>query len=60
MPTSTDVDRDGDGKPDSWPEGWYNQNTKSYEWPGALRQGSSNSDMESFFVVDDRMNKEFE
>ena len=60
LPTSTDVDRDGDGKPDSWPEGWYNQNTKSYEWPGALRQGSSNSDMESFFVVDDRMNKEFE
>ena len=60
LPTSTDVDRDGDGKPDSWPEGWYNQNTKAYEWPGALRQGSSNSDMESFFVVDDRMNKEFE
>ena len=60
LPTSTDVDRNGDGKPDSWPEGWYNQNTNSYEWPGALRQGSSNSDMESFFVVDDRMNKEFE
>ena len=60
LPTSTDVDRDGDGKPDSWPENWYNQNTKSYEWPGALKQGSSNSDMESFFVVDDRMNREFE
>ena len=60
LPTSTDIDRIGDGKPDSWPEGWYNQNTKEYEWPGALRQGASNSDMESFFVVDDRMNKEFE
>ena len=60
LPTSTDIDRNGDGKPDSWPDGWYNQNTNAYEWPGALKQGSSNSDMESFFVVDDRMNKEFE
>lgn len=59
IPTSNDVDRDGDGKPDSWPEGWYNPNLKRYVWPGALRQGSSNADMESFFVVDDRNNKEF-
>ena len=60
IPTSNDVDRDGDGKPDSWPEGWYNPNIKRYVWPGALRQGSSNSDLESFFVVDDRSNQEFE
>ena len=59
IPTSNDVDRSGDGKPDSWPEGWYNPNLKRYVWPGALRQGSSNSDLESFFVVDDRSNKEF-
>ena len=59
IPTSNDVDRTGDGKPDSWPEGWYNPNLKRYVWPGALRQGSSNSDLESFFVVDDRSNKEF-
>jgi hypothetical protein len=59
IPTSNDVDRDGDGKPDSWPEGWYNANLKSYVWPGALRQGSSNADLESFFVVDDRSNQEF-
>ncbi|MBT4371508.1 MAG: hypothetical protein HOA15_04785, partial [Candidatus Marinimicrobia bacterium] len=59
IPTSNDVDRDGDGKPDSWPEGWYNPNLKSYVWPGALRQGSSNADLESFFVVDDRSNQEF-
>ncbi|MFH1851720.1 MAG: hypothetical protein ABIA75_05180 [Candidatus Neomarinimicrobiota bacterium] len=59
MPVSTDIDRDGDGKPDSWPEGWYNPNIKQYVWPGALKQGSSNSDMESFFVVDDRANREF-
>ena len=59
IPTSNDVDRDRDGKPDSWPEGWYNPNLKRYVWPGALRQGSSNSDLESFFVVDDRSNQEF-
>ena len=28
IPTSNDVDRTGDGKPDSWPEGWYNPNLK--------------------------------
>ncbi len=60
IPTSGDVDRDGDGKPDSWPNGWYNANLQEYQWPGALRQGSSNSDMEAFFVIDDRGNKEFE
>ena len=60
IPTSNDLDRDGDGKPDSWPEEWYNENIKEFVWPGALRQGASNSDMESFFVVDDRTNKEFE
>ncbi|NQU28078.1 MAG: hypothetical protein HQ528_07315 [Candidatus Marinimicrobia bacterium] len=60
IPVSTDIDRDGDGKPDSWPDGWYNTEIKEYVWPGALRQGASNSDMESFFVVDDRTNREFE
>jgi hypothetical protein len=60
IPTSNDLDRDGDGKPDSWPEGWYNELLKEFKWPGALRQGASNSDMESFFVVDDRTNEEFE
>ena len=59
VPTSNDIDRDGDGKPDSWPEGWYNANLKKHVWPGALRQGSSNADLESFFVVDDRSNQEF-
>jgi len=60
LPTSNDLDRDGDGKPDSWPEGWYNDNLKDYVWPGALQQGASNSDLEVFYVMDDRTNKEFE
>ena len=28
IPTSNDIDRDADGKPDSWPEGWYNENLR--------------------------------
>lgn len=60
IPTSGDIDRDGDGKPDSWPEGWYNPNLKEYVWPGVLKQGASNADLEAFFVIDDRRNKEFE
>lgn len=59
MPTSDDRDRDGDGKPDSWPEGFYNANLRSYVWPGALGQGATNADKETFYVMDDRDNKEF-
>lgn len=60
IPTNNDIDRDNDGKPDSWPEGWFNPNLRKYVWPGALRQGASNADQEVFFVVDDRFNREFE
>jgi hypothetical protein len=60
LPTSNDIDRDKDGKPDSWPSQWYDPNLRRYVWPGALSLGSTNSDMEAFFVVDDRMNKEFQ
>lgn len=60
IPTSNDRDRDGDGKPDSWPDGWYNDNLRSFAWPGALGQGATNADLETFFVMDDRDNKEFE
>lgn len=59
IPTTNDIDRDGDGKPDSWPAGWYNANLKKYVWPGALKQGSTNADLEAFFVMDDRNNREF-
>ena len=60
IPTASDIDRDFDGKPDSWAYDWYNANLKEYVWPGDLRQGASNSDEEAFFVCDDRNNKEFE
>ena len=60
IPTASDIDRDFDGKPDSWASDWYNPNLKEYVWPGDLRQGASNADEEAFFVCDDRNNKEFE
>ncbi len=59
IPTSDDRDRDNDGKPDSWPASWYNQNLRDYVWPGALGQGATNADKEAFFVMDDRDNFEF-
>ena len=60
IPTSDDKDRDGDGKPDSWPASWYNDNLRDYVWPGALGQGATNADKEALFVMDDRDNLEFE
>ena len=60
IPTSDDRDRNGDGKPDSWPDSWYNETLRSYVWPGALGQGATNADKEAFFVMDDRDNKEFQ
>ena len=58
--TSDDIDRNKDGKPDSWPSGWYSDALKRYVWPGALRVGATNADKEAFYVMDDRDNKEFE
>ena len=60
IPTASDIDRDFDGKPDSWSNDWYNPNLKEFVWPGDLRQGASNADEEAFFVCDDRKNKEFD
>ena len=50
---------DRDGKPDSWPRDWYNETLGEYVWPGYLVQGENNADLEAFFVMDDRDNKEF-
>ncbi len=60
MPTSDDTDRDSDGKPDSWPDDWFDDNQRKYVWPGALGLGATNADKETFFVMDDRDNAEFE
>ena len=59
IPTSDDRDTDLDGKPDPWPEDWYNPNLERYVWPGALQQGASNADKEALYFMNDYGNREF-
>lgn len=59
IPTSDAADADLDGKPDSWPGEWYNENLKEYVWPGALQQGASNADKEAMYFMNDYSNREF-
>ncbi|MEM8486284.1 MAG: hypothetical protein AAF564_12100 [Bacteroidota bacterium] len=60
IPTSDARDNDLDGKPDSWPDTWFNDNLQSYVWPGALQQGASNADKEALYFMNDYNNNEFE
>jgi hypothetical protein len=59
MASNPAEDRDGDGKPDSWPHSWYNPILGKYVWPGFLAQDATNADLEVFWAMDDRDNKEF-
>ena len=52
-------DLNGDGKPDSWPSSWYNPVLGKYVWPGYLAQDAENADLEVFWAMDDRDNREF-
>ncbi|MEM1125558.1 MAG: hypothetical protein AAGI71_02825 [Bacteroidota bacterium] len=59
IPTSDAPDANLDGKPDSWPESWYNDNLERFVWPGALQQGASNADKEALYFMNDYANQEF-
>jgi hypothetical protein len=52
-------DKNGDGKPDSWPWTWYNGTLGKYVWPGYLSQDVLSADLEVFWAMDDRFNMEF-
>ncbi len=52
-------DKNGDGKPDSWPERWYSPELGKYVWPAFLGDQASAPDEEVYYVVDDYSNKEF-
>lgn len=52
-------DTDGDGKPDSWPENWYNAGAGKYLWPAFLGDQATAPDEEVYFVIDDYTNAEF-
>jgi hypothetical protein len=59
MASNPAFDSDRDGKPDSWPRQWYNPTLGQYVWPGYLVQGENNADLEVFWAMDDRYNREF-
>jgi hypothetical protein len=59
MASNPAADKDGDGKPDSWPREWYNPTLGKYVWPGYLAQDATNADLEVFWAMDDRDNSEF-
>lgn len=59
MASNPAVDSDGDGKPDSWPRSWYSSILGKYVWPGFLSQNATNSDLEVYWAMDDRDNREF-
>ncbi len=59
MAHNPDFDTDRDGKPDSWPRDWYNPALGKYVWPGYLKQDVNNADLETFWAMDDRDNREF-
>lgn len=59
MASNPAEDKDGDGKPDSWPRSWYNPTLGKYVWPGYLAQDATNADLEVFWAMDDRDNSEF-
>ncbi|MGE5315920.1 MAG: hypothetical protein ACM3Q4_14600 [Acidobacteriota bacterium] len=48
-----------DGKPDSWPRTWYNEQKGQYVWPGYLRQDVPSADLEVLWAMDDRANNEY-
>ena len=60
IPSSIDIDRDGDGKPDSWPIEWWNVDSSEYIWPGHWYSGNMIGEMEALYGMDDRDNEEFE
>lgn len=59
MASNPAPDTDFDGKPDSWPRSWYNPALGEYVWPGYLSQNVASADLEVFWAMDDRDNREF-
>ena len=59
MASNPAPDKDRDGKPDSWPSHWYNPVLGKYVWPGYLAQDAENADLEVYWAMDDRDNREF-
>jgi len=52
-------DKNGDGKPDSWPENWYSPGAGKYLWPAFLGDMATAPDEEVYYGIDDYTNYEF-
>ncbi len=52
-------DENGDGKPDSWPQDWYNAGAGKYLWPAFLGDQATSPDEEAYYVMDDYSNEQF-
>lgn len=55
----SDIDGNLDGKPDSWPERYFNETLGRYVWPAFLGDDATAPDEEVFYVMDDFSNAEF-
>jgi len=55
----SDEDTNGDDKPDSWPESYYNETLERYVWPAFLGDDATTPDEEVYYVLDDFSNAEF-
>ncbi|MGE5399332.1 MAG: hypothetical protein ACM3S2_02950 [Ignavibacteriales bacterium] len=53
-------DKNKDGKPDSWPEGWYSSGAGKYLWPAFLGDMATAPDEEVYYAMDDYTNYEFQ
>ncbi len=52
-------DNNHDGKPDSWPERWYDPRIGKYVWPAFLGDQATAPDEEAYYVMDDYTNQQF-
>lgn len=52
-------DKNGDGKPDSWPDNWYSSGAGKYLWPAFLGDMATAPDEEVYYGIDDYTNYEF-
>lgn len=54
--TLSSPDKNGDGKPDSWPDRWYSPGAGKYIWPAFLGDQATAPDEEVYYMMDDYTN----
>jgi hypothetical protein len=59
MASNIAADLNRDGKPDNWPNEWYDSTQHKYIWPNFIPLSQKQPDLEIFWGMDDRDNREF-